>query len=1005
MAEEALVGQEEAVGSSAAEIPPGGASPPNAFDEDYPPGIPKGSGPVRHEHRGVPILVGGLQTWGRADGSVYIGSGALEFGIARSLWLELPGPPTDAQVEYEALGGRVLRVKSESELPEARALIDRLGLHRLRFAHFSEAHWRRALRTDLRAAPLSACRAGLLIKVFVLNKPGSLGNFLRIFPAALVETSVAKGAALPVGLPMWTPAEQPFVMFNMGCWQWDGRSSFDAAFHAWTWLCIMGLNYMFAGGSRMLARPMLHSKVPDPQVAEAQSQVLNRVKHLVSIFLKEGSQVDPTEVENKGAEKLFDYWGEEITVPLKLTLKGLMPALPKPGTAVRVPIETLVSEESRRILLDPASVRLPENEVMGDIPRAPVHVESDAEYNSIVTYLVELGLFEQEVPEETVRHKGEPVYIGLFGVHKGVGRDEGGEEYEILRLIANCIPTNMLQRVRNKHAKRMGYAGLWCGMVLHDGEIFVEFSEDQVACFHQYVVPQAWRGYFVVGRKADGQCFKDKPSGRHRPRMCSCPMGWCNVVDFLQEAHMALATDGVPASAGLPADQFLAMRTALPSQAPAPGPRNFFSIFIDNWDQFSAVQSDQASEIIGAPSPAQLALRSAYDAANVVRDPRKAAEGTVTWESLGAQLRGDDGLVGTNPARRMVCIVECLLLCGADAVRGRQLLRVTSLFMFLFQFARWFMAIFGDAFLTAKWLSDRPHAAQPLPAAVSDELFLAAMVAPLLWTDLRAVVDGEAVCTDASPGGGGICTSVGLSDEGAAMVSPSDSAISSPPPLVIATFAGIGAASMAFDLLEQPVAGHVAIEKEKAARKCMGARWPDTLFYPAIEDITAETVNHWRESFPKAKVVYHCFGFPCVDVSKLNAHGQGLAGRQSGLLFEALRVDRLLREHSWEVRSLAECVASMSAADLQACNKAIGVDAIFVEGGDVHWTLRPRLYWLKGFEVGPGPDAAWISSTSPRCADGARIQQLTLTGDTPTLDAFLEPDTKKGGRRRLAFLL
>ena len=83
-----------------------------------------------------------------------------------------------------------------------------------------------------------------------------------------------------------------------------------------------------------------------------------------------------------------------------------------------------------------------------------------------------------------------------------------------------------------------------------------------------------------------------------------------------------------------------------------PAPRSWFSVHVDNFDQGQVVLKSAAGEHAFKPSDEQLALRAAYASAGVVRDPAKAAEGVDIWESLGAQLRGDEGLVGTTSRRR-----------------------------------------------------------------------------------------------------------------------------------------------------------------------------------------------------------------------------------------------------------------------------------------------------------------------------------------------------------------
>ena len=157
----------------------------------------------------------------------------------------------------------------------------------------------------------------------------------------------------------------------------------------------------------------------------------------------------------------------------------------------------------------------------------------------------------------------------------------------------------------------------------------------------------------------------------------------------------------------------------------------------------------------------------------------------------------------------------------------------------------------------------------------------------------------------------GACSSIGLSElgheevkklEASSAVEPSagstspDGIIAGESILLVETFAGMGASSFAFELLGVALGATVFIEIDKPSRKVLSTRWPEALMYSKVEDIDEETVRSWRKTFPKVRHVVHSDGFPCKDVSRLNVHGQGLAGSESGLLYEALRLHALLEK-------------------------------------------------------------------------------------------------------------
>ena len=147
-------------------------------------------------------------------------------------------------------------------------------------------------------------------------------------------------------------------------------------------------------------------------------------------------------------------------------------------------------------------------------------VESNSEYDLIVEKLVKAGMSEREVESETLTALGQPVYNGMFGVHKSWIDQGQGEWMRTLRLIINLIPPNLTQRRMPQHpSKRMGYAPLWGSMALLDGEVILSYGEDVRHCFHIFAPGEKWRGYFVLSKKASGKSFGDGITTPSRPRV------------------------------------------------------------------------------------------------------------------------------------------------------------------------------------------------------------------------------------------------------------------------------------------------------------------------------------------------------------------------------------------------------------------------------------------------------------------------------------------------------
>ena len=123
--------------------------------------------------------------------------------------------------------------------------------------------------------------------------------------------------------------------------------------------------------------------------------------------------------------------------------KAIEPHVPGPGEAGRVALAETVAPELKDYVLDPELLRIPDDE-LGEIKHsAPVLVESNSEYDLIVEKLVKAGMSEREVESETLTVLGQPVYNGMFGVHKSWIDQGQGEWMRTLRLIINLIPSNL----------------------------------------------------------------------------------------------------------------------------------------------------------------------------------------------------------------------------------------------------------------------------------------------------------------------------------------------------------------------------------------------------------------------------------------------------------------------------------------------------------------------------------------------------------------------------------
>ena len=147
-----------------------------------------------------------------------------------------------------------------------------------------------------------------------------------------------------------------------------------------------------------------------------------------------------------------------------------------------------------------------------------------------------------------------------------------------------------------------------------------------------------------------------------------------------------------------------------------------------------------------------------YAGAGIRVKVSKTVVGAMTGVLWGAEIRGREGRVGAQRARRgdLAALTAELALLGAgtrDLVR-----RIVGSWVAVFLYRRSWLSIFGASFAWSGEQSGDPHRVEKLPSDVQTELLEAALMAPFAETDLRARVMPLLTASDASPYGAGAVT-------------------------------------------------------------------------------------------------------------------------------------------------------------------------------------------------------------------------------------------------------
>lgn len=167
-----------------------------------------------------------------------------------------------------------------------------------------------------------------------------------------------------------------------------------------------------------------------------------------------------------------------------------------------------------------------------------------------------------------------------------------------------------------------------------------------------------------------------------------------------------------------------------------------------------------------------------------------------------------------------------------------------------------------------------------IPSRVRLDLFRFLSLVSLAQMSFRAQPLAQVTCSDASSFGGGFCASQGLTAYG---VASANSASRGDVPeaedlcqvLSLGLFDVLGALRVACDLVGLPMAGHISIECDPAARRVVESFFADTIFHDDVTSLSEEMVFGWACRFQNVGLVLVGAGPPCQGVSGLNSERRG----------------------------------------------------------------------------------------------------------------------------------
>ena len=740
---------------------------------------------------------------------------------------------------------------------------------------------------------------------------------------------------------------------------------------AWSLVSFYGLNALYSGPSPL----------PKGKWTGMKRSLATSVRSTVSRMLATTAKIDiPLEVvKNELEGKRVSYSGEEVGVCVPLTFKQVVASLPPKSHGGAIDVLNFVSASTKAFLLDPN--RLLIEDVGQILPKLSGKVHAlHGEMDRISAELVERGVCNWFPLSKVATFRGEKVLNGLFGVQKSSVLDDGSP---VLRLIMNLIPGNSITRQIRGSVKNLPHISAWLSTYIEDGYELKLWQSDMSNAFYLFRIPSAWQPFLSFNVIRRGRSINMQPYDDEFCLSCRVlPMGWASSVGVMQEV-----SENILWQYGLGKQTQILRRKAVPlwmvgvlEKATELG-KAWWHVYLDN---FAAGEISEPGERDAGDELHEMA-EEAWAQAQVISSTKKRKAATIVAEELGATFNGKERVMGVSEERLLKLIQATLWLIGRPRMSRRLMQIIVGRWVHVFQFRRPAMAC-----LSSVWVCiSRGGFQLDVQQRAKRELLNCVALAPLLHTFLGAPPVNLITASDASNKGGAVGISRSLSVEGANYVDHclSETSPVAIPVLVVSLFNGIGGAFRCYDLLGMVPAGLIGFDIHGPAQRVTSRRWPHAELYGDVRLIDRSMVAKWAQDYNEVLEVHLWAGFPCVDLSSVNAYGQGLEGRQSSLFYEIPRVHSLLQEGFPDhvvIKMVGENVASMKKEECKKISDYLRLHPYHFDCGDAVPMNRARLCWtterIEGCMEGLtfDPKEYWVSVTA--IADYPEVDQWITPG-------------------------
>lgn len=822
----------------------------------------------------------------------------------------------------------------------------------------------------------------------LLKAPSEMGTTLRkvLQTPAGDEGLVDRSSGDPYPLPLTAECREALWHFAMdrtaatlravqaGGSKPKGKDSWGLLAHAWCGMMVIGLNTSrcFTTTTVEHVRSPLKKRVLECLMSDARS--------FVSGDGLSSEVVRRPEVpwSMRISDLTVTYGGEVAEKARWLSLRQIEPGLPPLGKGGLLFAPNFCDGWVSRHLNDAELSRKSDDEVLSPLPFAVVRCVQ-SEWDKIAVELVKRGVARTMDPADIATFQGQPILNGAFGVvkpNKWVG--DPIDNCPVLRLIMDFRAANAVHRMLPGSVCSLVGAAKWQAFCLDKGEVLVASGDDLVAAFYLFRLPFSWSRYFTfrkpVKRRVLG--LDGDPEADVFIASQVLPMGWAAAVTIMQHMHrrIALERQVLPAGREIHREQPLPERETFASS-------RYWNLYVDDLTILEMVSEEwlQDQRLAGTmeKSTLQLQMEAAYEKLGVPFSADKASVRESRCEKLGALIDGESGRLGVTTARALDFITLVLFIAGRERVPTRWFQIVLGKFVHVVQFRR---PLFSMVDVSWRRLQHF-HAAGPLSAGKLDEWLILCMCLPLAYTNLRARLGSQVTCSDASPSGGGLCYSVGLTPLGrwGCLANNRSRPDEDANFVTIEWFAGIGGMSRSLERLGLRTHQAAICECDPNCLSILRGYLPGCEIWKDIRKVTRRDICMFYDRFPDARGVIQSGGSPCQGLSKLSSQRRHFEDERSGLFYELVRVMKIAKEEAdrrrWWHRGFVENVVC-DESDQKVFQQETGWDQWLICSGTLSHVRRPRFFWVS-------EEVTFQESAFVEPAPGYRVAHLVGPKEDP----------------------